>query len=66
MKTVGNDRQKPPSLSLSQFFYRKGKQYDIIRNKNDIGITVISETKIYDREHINNDRNSWKRYFEKR
>ena len=33
------------------------KRYDIIRNENDIGITVISETKIYDRDNIDNDRN---------
>ena len=27
---------------------------DIIRNENTMGITVISETKTYDQEHIDN------------
>jgi hypothetical protein len=38
-------------------FSSKTKGYDIIRNENGIGIPVISEAKIYDREHIDNDRN---------
>ena len=41
MKTVGNDRRKAPPLSLSHFFNRKRKQYDIIENKNDIDNAVI-------------------------
>jgi hypothetical protein len=48
---------KGPSLSLSHFF---------IGNENVIDITVILETEIYDREHIDNDQNPSKRYFEKR
>ena len=38
------------------FFHQKRKRYDIIGNENDIGNAVISETKIYGREHIDNDR----------
>ena len=62
MKTVGNDRRKAPPLSLSYFFHRKQKRYGIFGNENDTGIPVISETKIYGREHIDNDRNPSKRY----
>jgi len=42
------------------FFYRKRKRCDIIENEDGIGITVISKTKIYDREYIDNDRNPTK------
>ena len=49
MKTVGNDRWKASLLSLPR------KRYDIIRNENDIYIMVILETKLYDREHIDNE-----------
>jgi len=44
------------------FFYRKRKRYGIFRNRNDAGIPVISKTEIYGREHIDNGRNSSKRY----
>ena len=49
-------------------FSSKRKRYNIIENENEngIGITIISETTIYDRDNINNDRNLMKRYFEKR
>ena len=39
------------------FFHRKRKRYGIFGNENDAGILVISETKIYGREAIDNDRN---------
>jgi hypothetical protein len=45
MKTAENDRRKVLSLFTFIFFYRKG--YDIIRNENGIGITVVLEIKIY-------------------
>ena len=67
--TDENGRKRSAKASITftfTIFYRKRKRYDIIRNENDIGITVISKTKIYDREHIDNGRNSLKRYFEKR
>ena len=67
MDENGRKRSAKASITFTfTIFYRKRKRYDIIRNKNDIGITVISKTKIYDREHIDNGRNSLKRYFEKR
>ena len=62
MKTVGNDRQKTPPFSLSHFFHRKQKWYDIFENENDAGIPVISKTEIYGREHIDNCRNLSKQY----
>ena len=43
------------------FFHRKRKWYGIFGNKNDAGIPVISKTEIYDREHIDNNRNPSKR-----
>ena len=47
------------------FFYLKRKRYNIIENENGIGNVVISETKIYSREHIENDQNPLKWYLEK-
>ena len=47
-------------------FHQKQKRYDIIGNENGIGVTVISEMKIYDLEHNDNDWNLSKRYFENR
>ena len=45
-------------------FHQKQKRYDIIGNENGIGVTVISEMKIYDWDNIDNDRNLSKQYIE--
>lgn len=46
-------------------FLSKMKTYDIIDNENGIGITAISEIKIYNQKHIDNYRNPLKQYFGK-
>lgn len=51
MKTIGNDRYKAKSLSLSYFFSRLRKRYNIIENEYGAGIPVMSETKLFDRKH---------------
>ena len=48
---------KGPTIFTFIFFHRKRKRYGIFGNENDVGIPVISETKIYSREAIDNDRN---------
>ena len=64
MKTIGFIGKR---FRHSHFhiFHPKRKWYDTIGNENGISITVILETKIYDRENIDNNRNLPKRYFKK-
>ena len=59
----GRKRSAKDSTTFTfTFFYRKQNRYDIFRNKNGVGIPVISKTEIYSREHIDNGWNPSKRY----
>jgi hypothetical protein len=63
MKKVGNDRRKAPPLSLSDFSSEKKINTIFLEMKTMLVFLVISETKIYCREHIDNDQSPSKRYF---
>ena len=59
----GRKRSAKDSTTFTfTFFYRKRKRYGILGNENGAGIPVISKTKIYGQEHIDDGRNPSKQY----
>ena len=67
--TISNNRTLDPQFSLHHKIKRHSIHHEIKNCHcyiiNILVISVVSEIKIYDQEHIDNDRNLSKRYFGK-